>query len=97
MTFEGEQRVVPEHATAVVDDADQPPPAAVDLHAKVGGTRVERVLEQFLDHGSRTLDYLSGGDLVSDDVGQDSDTTHGNSSVNTKGANSLARAAPRLL
>ena len=28
------------------------------------GTGVERVLDQFLDYGGRTLDDLAGGDLV---------------------------------
>ena len=34
VALEGQQRVVAQHAAAVVDDADQPPPAGFDLDAQ---------------------------------------------------------------
>ena len=39
VAFEGQQRVVAQHAAAVVHDADQPPPARLHLHAEIGRAR----------------------------------------------------------
>ena len=45
------------------------PPAStsISMRARAG---VERVLDQFLDDGSRPLDHLAGGDLVDEVVGR---------------------------
>ena len=39
VALEGQQRVVAQHAAAVVGDADQAPAAALDIDANVGGAR----------------------------------------------------------
>ncbi len=54
----------PRHAVAVVGDADQPAAAAVGEHVDAVRARVQRVLDQFLDHARRALDHLAGGDAV---------------------------------
>ncbi len=51
---------------AVVDDGDQSDASVFQLDADVGGPGVERVLDQFLHDGGRTLDHFAGGDLVGD-------------------------------
>ena len=45
MALECQQGVVAIHAAAVVGDADQLPPAGLDLHANAAGAGVERVFE----------------------------------------------------
>ncbi len=62
--LERQQRIVLRHAAAVIDHANHPLAAGFHLNANRLRTRVERVLEQFLDHGRRPLDYLARGDLV---------------------------------
>ena len=76
MAFEGQQRVVAQHAAAIVHDADEPPSARFHLDAQIGSAGVERVFEQFLDHRSRPFHHLSRGDLIGNLVGQDADAAH---------------------
>ena len=52
--------------------ADQPPPAPPP---HPDGIRW-RVFEQFLNDARRPLDYLPGGDLIGDSVGEDVDSAH---------------------
>ena len=52
-------------ADAVVRDADIARPPAADLDGYILRPSVERVLDQLLDDGSRTLDHLAGGDHIS--------------------------------
>ena len=73
MAAQRQPRLVAAHAAAVVDDADQPPPAALDLDLDAPRAGVERVLDQLLDHRGRPLDHLAGGDLVDHVVRQDLD------------------------
>ncbi len=77
MALEGEQRVVAHHAAAVVRDADELAAAAFDFDADAGGAGIERVFEQFLDHGRGTVHHFAGGDLVGDLVGEYADAAHG--------------------
>ena len=76
VALEGQQRVVAQHAAAVVGDANQMPAAALHLDAKIGGAGVERIFEQFLDDGGGALHHLSGRDLVGDRVGEDAYSAH---------------------
>ncbi len=76
MALEGEESIVAHHAAAVVGDLDQLAAAAFDFEANVGGSGVERVLEQFLDHGGGTVDDLASGDLVGNLVGEYADAAH---------------------
>jgi hypothetical protein len=49
---------------AVVNDADQLPPAVGDLNQNLRRPRVDGVLDQLLGNGSRPLDHLAGGDAI---------------------------------
>jgi hypothetical protein len=64
VALERHQRVVPAHALAVVNNPDQAPAALLDLYHQPPRSRVQGVLHQLLDHRSRPLHHLAGGDLV---------------------------------
>jgi hypothetical protein len=64
MALDRQRQIGPAHALAVVGDADQAAAAAVGEHVDAGRARIERVLDQFLDHARRTLDHLAGGDAI---------------------------------
>ena len=76
MAFEGQQRIVAHHAAAVVGDAYELAPAALDRDHDAGGAGVERILQQLLDHRSRPVDDLAGRDLIGHLVGQYVDAAH---------------------
>ena len=64
MTRNREFQLVLGNAAAVVDHADHAEPAAGRCDLDARSTGIERVLDQFLHHARRPLDYLAGGDLV---------------------------------
>ena len=76
MALEGKQGVIADHAMAIVGDADELAAAGFDVDADAGGSRIERVFEQLLDHGRGSLDHFAGGNLVGDLVGKDVDAAH---------------------
>jgi hypothetical protein len=76
VTGEREPRVVPIHATPVIGDAHEGAPALFDGDIDRGRPRIEGVLHQLLHHRRRTLDDLSGGDLVGDGTRQNVDARH---------------------
>ena len=76
VALEGQQGVVAVHAVAVVGDADQLPPARLNLDANAVGAGVQRILQQLLHHRSRPVHHLAGGDLVGDLVGKNADAAH---------------------
>ena len=49
---------------AIVDHADQCPPAVLDFDGDVLRPGVDRVLDQLLDHRRRPLDHFARGDAV---------------------------------
>ena len=59
--------VLGRHAGAVVDDADEPPPAGLDRDLDRARAGVDRVLDQLLHGGGRPLDHLARGDAVDED------------------------------
>ncbi len=71
-----QQRIVAVHSLPVVADADQPPPAGLDLDANAIGARVQCVLQQLLDHRGRPVHHLAGSDLVGNLVGKNADAAH---------------------
>ncbi len=76
MALEGQQRIVAAHAVAVVGDADQPPPARLNLDANALRASVQSVLQQLLDHRSGPIHHLAGSDLVGNLVGKNADAAH---------------------
>ena len=57
-------------AAAVVADADQAHAAFLQVDVDAARAGIERVLDQFLDHGRGPFDDLAGGDLVDQGVGE---------------------------
>ena len=68
--LEGQQRVVAHHALSIVHNADQLASAALHLDAHPRRARVQRVLQQLLDHRRRPLHHLAGRNLVGHLVGE---------------------------
>jgi hypothetical protein len=64
------------HPLPVVLHAEQLLPAELDRHDKARCAGVQRVLDQLLDDGGRTLDDLAGGDLVGEMRGEEVDAGH---------------------
>jgi hypothetical protein len=67
---ERQRQVLRRDAVAVVDDADQRPPAVLHLDQDVGRAGVDRVLDQLLHDRRRPLDHLARGDAVDQGRGQ---------------------------
>ena len=64
MALEGQQRVVAHHAAAVIGHLDKLLAARFHLHADPRRSRIQRVLQQLLQHRRRTLHHLARGDLL---------------------------------
>ena len=64
VALDGQQRVVPQHAGAVVGDPDHRLPALLDVDQDARGPGVERVFHQLLHHRRRPLHHLAGRDFV---------------------------------
>ncbi len=64
MAFERQRQFRLGETAAIVAHADQLESCAFDIDLDARGTRIERVLDQFLDHRRRPLDHLAGGDLI---------------------------------
>ena len=77
LVAESQDGVVAVHASAVVGDPDEATPAGLDADRDRARSRVETVLDQFLDHGSRALDHLARGDAVDRPIVQDVDAAQG--------------------
>jgi hypothetical protein len=58
------------NAASVVGDGDALDAALLQAHGDLGGAGIERVLQQFLDHGRRTFDHLASGNLRDQLIGQ---------------------------
>jgi hypothetical protein len=61
---------------AVVADADQLDAAFFELDLDRRAARIECVFEQLLEHRSRAVDDLAGGDLADQQIGQPLDGGH---------------------
>ena len=57
-------------ADAVIPDADQAAPAALQFDLDPRGAGVESVLDEFLDHRGGSFDDLAGGNLTDERVGK---------------------------
>ena len=71
-----QRKVISVDPGPVVNDADQLDPALFDIDLHPPCTRIQAVFDQLLDHGSRTLHHLAGGDLV-DELGRQGMNTGG--------------------
>ena len=77
VALEAKERVVLAHPAAIVRHRDKAAPARRNLHIDLRRTRIERVLEQLLQHRCGPLDHLARRDLVGDMLGQEADAVHG--------------------
>src|SRR5512144_2518978 len=66
MSEKSDQRILLEHANAVVRNTDEPTTGLLDFDENLAGARVDGIFDQFLDHGRGSLHHLAGGDLVHD-------------------------------
>ncbi|MNC54390.1 hypothetical protein D3C75_1038720 [compost metagenome] len=64
MTGQRQRQVIGRNAATVVAHPQQFDAALLHIDVDAPGTGVEAVFQQFLDHRSRTLDHLTGGNLV---------------------------------
>ncbi len=63
MTCERESKLIRRNSTAVIVHSDPFAPGSLDFDADPGCAGVEAVLDQLLEHGGRTFNYLAGGNL----------------------------------
>jgi len=73
VTLEGQRQLVRRHPDAVVGDADERGAAIAQVDRDRQRSGVQRVLDQLLHRGSRTLHDLAGGDLVDEVVRESTD------------------------
>ena len=59
MALKRQRGIFAAHAFAIIDHTDQPKSTIRDLHGNALTTRIEAVVDQFLDHRSRPLYYLA--------------------------------------
>src|SRR6185295_18575763 len=76
VTFKCHNGVVASHTLAVVDHSNQPLTAGFDLDIDPARACIKGVLEQLLDHRSRSLDNLACRDLVCERVRHYPDFRH---------------------
>jgi hypothetical protein len=94
MALDRKLEIAARHALAVVDDTNEPPPAAVGRHLDPRGAGVERVFHQFLHHARRTLDHFARGDAVDGGLGKLADG-HRADLIRCPADSTGMRAAPR--
>ena len=70
MPFESHAGIGGRHALAVVDDLYEVAARFPEENLNLRGAGIDRVLEEFLDDRSRSLDYLARGYLVGHRIGQ---------------------------
>lgn len=64
VTGQGQRQVIGRNAAAIVAHPQQLDAALLDIDINAPGAGIEAVFQQFLDHRSRALDHLAGGNLV---------------------------------
>lgn len=70
MAIDRKRKIAARHAAAVVGDADPAPPTAIGEDVDPAGARVDRVLDQLLDHARGAFDHLAGGNAVDELFGK---------------------------
>ncbi len=63
MTRQRQRQLFGCNAAAVVGNGNAFDAALFEPHRYLAGARVQRVLQQFLDHGGRAFDHFAGGNL----------------------------------
>src|ERR1700676_5532515 len=81
------------HSGAVVAKTDQPPPACFDVEPEFRGAGIERIFEQLLHDARWTLHHFTGGNLVSNVVGEDTNAAHWRKGPGARGQTPARRNA----
>jgi hypothetical protein len=76
MTLKTEQGVLSVHPAAIIAYRDETGTSASILDPKPGSSRIQAVLDKFLNQRSRSLDYLSGRNLACYDVWKETNFAH---------------------
>ena len=77
VTLDCEVEIVGLDPGAVVDHRDADEAAALDADVDPRCARIQRVLDELLDNGGRSLDHLSRRDRIGDNLGQAADRSGG--------------------
>src|SRR5215471_9141221 len=77
VALEREVEIDGAHAHPVIAHPDELTARILELDADGRGMGVDGVLHQLLHHGGGTLHDLSGGDLVDQELGKETDRAHG--------------------
>ena len=64
MALDGELKIFAGHPAAIVDDANEAPPAQFDRDVDPAGAGVNRIFDELLDGGRRPLDDLARRDAI---------------------------------
>ena len=77
MPFKTEQDIVTIHTRAIIHDPKQAGAAAFYLDRYSTTPCIKTVFKQFLDHGGRAFHNFTGGDLIGQMIGKETNTGHG--------------------
>ena len=77
VTRECQRQVLRVHATAVVRNLELFDAALHQADADLGGTGIETVLQQFLQHRGGPFHHLAGGDLADQGIWEQANCGHG--------------------
>ena len=64
ITGKGERHVLAGDPLSVVGDANRFAAALLQVHGDLGGSRIQRIFQQLLDDGSRSINHLARGNPV---------------------------------
>ena len=81
MPFEGQPCIRLAHTHAIVNHLQQRTTGIAHDNLYVRSTGIQRILDQLLEAGRRTLNNLAGGYLVGYTIGQETNDIHGTGSA----------------
>ena len=76
MSFQAQEKIVTAHAFSIIRHAYQGLPAVSNGDGNFLGPRIDAVVDEFSDDGSRPFNHLSRGNLSCDLLRKDSDHAH---------------------
>src|SRR5882724_9626477 len=71
VALKGKQRIVANHAFAVIRNFQKPPATTLDVNGDPGRRRIDCILNKLLSDRSWPLDHFAGGDLIGNMIGKD--------------------------
>ena len=64
MAGEGQRQIVAIYAAAIIRDLNKVTATVGDVHVDARAAGIDGILQEFLDYAGRSLDDLSGGNLI---------------------------------